>query len=53
MSNLKVVRDEFNRQAGTFDTWAVKTDEKSGERFSASLGDCSKGEILMSLAAPA
>lgn len=46
MSNLETVRDEFKRQAETFDTWAVKTDEKSGARFVAALGDAAKGAIL-------
>lgn len=46
MSNLETVRDEFRRQAETFDAWAVKTDEKSGARFIAALGDAVKGAVL-------
>jgi SAM-dependent methyltransferase len=46
MSNLTTVRDEFRRQAETFDTWAMKTDEKSGARFVAALGDATKGAVL-------
>ncbi|MGB3416075.1 MAG: class I SAM-dependent methyltransferase [Mesorhizobium sp.] len=46
MSNLETVRDEFGRQAETFDRWAVKTDEKSGERFIAALGNSVKGAVL-------
>lgn len=46
MSNLETVRDEFERQAETFDRWAVKTDENSGTRFAAALGDAAKGAVL-------
>jgi ubiquinone/menaquinone biosynthesis C-methylase UbiE len=46
MSNLETVRDEFSRQAETFDKWAVKTDEQSGARFRAALGQAAAGDIL-------
>lgn len=46
MANLDIVRDEFERQAETFDAWAVRTDRQSGERFIASLGESITGTLL-------
>lgn len=52
MSNLTTVRDEFSQQAETFDSWAVRTDEKAGVRFVAALGDAAKGTVLDVAAGP-
>jgi ubiquinone/menaquinone biosynthesis C-methylase UbiE len=46
MDHIKRVTDEFARQAETFDAWAVKADNQVGERFSAALGEASRGRLL-------
>jgi 2-polyprenyl-3-methyl-5-hydroxy-6-metoxy-1,4-benzoquinol methylase len=46
VSNLDIVRDEFSRQAHTFDSWAAQTDERSGQRFVDALGEASRGAVL-------
>jgi ubiquinone/menaquinone biosynthesis C-methylase UbiE len=44
--HLNRVADEFTRQARNFDAWAVKADERVGERFAAALGAASRGKLL-------
>ena len=46
MDHLKRVTDEFARQAQTFDTWAVKADDRVADRFRAALGETGRGKLL-------
>ena len=45
-SHLDRVRDEFRRQADTFDAHAVKADLSVEDRFRQALGHCAAGSIL-------
>ena len=46
MDHLKRVREEFRRQAETFDTFAQKTDENVAARFAAALREAGQGNLL-------
>jgi len=46
MEHLKRVEAEFTRQAGTFDAYAPKADDRVEDRFRAALGDAAGGVIL-------
>lgn len=44
MDHLKLIADEFTRQAQNFDNWAAKADDP--HRFTAALGKARKGKLL-------
>src|SRR5215470_14839311 len=46
MDHLKRVRDEFARQAETFDAWAEKADDRVVARFRTALGEAARGDLL-------
>jgi ubiquinone/menaquinone biosynthesis C-methylase UbiE len=46
VDHLKRVRDEFGRQARTFDAWAEKTDDQVVDRFRRALGEAGRGSVL-------
>ena len=46
MDHLKIVTEEFARQAQTFDAWAQRTDDQVAVRFRAALGDAQRGHLL-------
>jgi len=46
MDHLKRVRDEFARQAETFDAWAEKADDRVVARFRSALGKAARGDLL-------
>ena len=46
MDHLKIVTEEFARQAQTFDAWAQKTDEGVATRFRGALGAAGHGDLL-------
>ena len=46
MEHMKRVRDEFGRQAQTFDLCAEKTDDRVADRFRSALADAGRGKLL-------
>ncbi|HEY2231095.1 MAG TPA: class I SAM-dependent methyltransferase [Xanthobacteraceae bacterium] len=46
MDHLKRIRDEFGRQAQTFDAWAAAADDNMAARFQAALGEAGRGNVL-------
>jgi 2-polyprenyl-3-methyl-5-hydroxy-6-metoxy-1,4-benzoquinol methylase len=44
VDHLKLIADEFTRQAQNFDNWAAKADDP--HRFTAALGKARKGKLL-------
>jgi ubiquinone/menaquinone biosynthesis C-methylase UbiE len=44
--HLNRIREEFERQSGTFAAWAERLDMDMGERFRTALGDARTGRIL-------